>query len=99
MKKVILSGLVVILFAGCNAAITSSGGSNDVNVTDGSYVILDSNQTISYKPNTDVQIVNLGDNSYYITCGGGNCPITIDNSQSTQTTTTTTATTYENNVS
>lgn len=70
----LIIGLSAMFLCGC-------GGDTVVyeerNVTNGEIVLLEDNQTIGYKPNTNVQIVNLQDGSYYISCDYGQCPIHI----------------------
>ena len=94
-----LSAVMVIGFSGCgnsevNEVVVER---NSTEVDSGSMIVLEDNQTIGYKPNTDVNIVNIGDNSYYIECSNGSCPINIDNSVATDGSTTETNYYYESN--
>jgi len=54
----------------------------NVEVDSGETVLLEGNQTIGFKPNTDVSIVNVGDGAYYISCESGSCPIHIGDTDS-----------------
>ena len=97
--RTILSIVAVLILAGCGEDANSDNNATniiertEVTVPNDSVIVLDENQSIGYKPNTDVTIVNMGDNSYYIICNDGSCPINVDNSidessQSSSTTTT-----------
>ena len=92
--RTILSIVAVLILAGCGEdANRDNNATNiiertEVTVPNDSVIVLDENQSIGYKPNTDVTIVNMGDNSYYIICNDGSCPINIDNSTSQSSSTT-----------
>lgn len=96
MVKVISGIALVVALVGCGESNSKEVvvERTEAEVENGSIITLDENQTVGYKPNTDVNIVNIGDNSYYIECGNGSCPLNIDNSvvtdNSVNTTTTTT---------
>jgi hypothetical protein len=78
MKKVILSAVMAMMMVGCGSG--DSSDTKEVIIPNDSVITLDENQTIGYKPNTDVntQIYNLGDGSYYVTCGDSeNCNLHI----------------------
>lgn len=82
MVKYISAGLLAVALLGCGEASVEEVviDRNETSFDSGSVVVLDENQSIGYKPNTDVTIVNIGDNSYYIECAEGECPVHIDNS-------------------
>ena len=87
---VALLASVAISFAGCGeASNTVTYETPDGNVTftegyvtvpDGESIVLENDQTIGYKPNTDVTIIQVGDGSYYVQCNDGSeCPVYIGN--------------------
>jgi hypothetical protein len=77
MKRLIMV-LMVLVFIGCGEVETVER--ETVSVPNDSIIVLDENQSIGFKPNSDVTIVNMGDNSYYIVCGTVECAVNIDNS-------------------
>ena len=84
MIKLILAALMALVFIGCG-----SDESSEVLVPNDTVVTLDENQTIGYVPNTDVTIVNMGDNSYNITCPTEECIVNIGNTTTDDDTTNT----------
>ena len=71
--------LMVVVMVGCGSNLSDT---KETTVESGSIVKLDANQTIGYKPNSDVVIVNQGNNSYYVYCPSGDCPVSIGNDMS-----------------
>jgi len=80
MKKTSIIAILLISLIGCGESETRTVQRESVTVPNNSTIVLDENQSIGYAPNTSVTIVNMGDNSYYIVCDAGECPIHIDNS-------------------
>ena len=82
--KYLITIAIAVALAGCNQDSTKETYTVDrldANVTNGEVIVLDENQSIGYRPNTDVTIINMGDNSYFVSCNAGECPVHIDNSQ------------------
>lgn len=89
MKSIILSISLLFALSGCGEDGRDSNTTEvlrtEITIPNDSYVTLENNQSIGYKPNTDVTIINVGDGAYYIYCGDGECPVNIDNSTDSST--------------
>ena len=84
MKKLI--SILALLLVGCGSDTYTS---EEVVLPSDSTVVLDENQSIGFVPNADnnVQIVNVGEGAYYITCDGSeDCTVHIGNVDTTVTT-------------
>jgi len=91
--KILMIVLSALFLTACGESKKETVEREVAAVPNNSTIVLDDNQSIGYVPNTDVTIINMGDNSYYIVCGSGECPIHIDNSvdESTSDSSTTTS--------
>jgi hypothetical protein len=76
----------LLLLVGCGETDSKDGNTTiiertEVSIPNDSVIMLDNNESVGYKPNTDVTIINVGDGSYYISCPeGDSCEVFIDNS-------------------
>lgn len=95
MKKLIIAGFIAASMIGCSVDTqeketpTTTVEQKEVTVPNDSYVTLENNQSIGYKPNTDVTIVNVGAEGYYVYCAEGECPITVSETVDNSTNSTT----------
>lgn len=79
MKEILI--VIGLMLVGCQGGDTYvDSNTSVVSIPSDTTLYIDENQTIGYMPNTDVSIINVGDNGYYISCDGSdNCSIHIGN--------------------